>query len=192
MLRPYLGGGAPAGKRRRMGSHCCGSQGTQPIFWPGAGLQIGSNACGVAAGNPLVCCAHPATCSCSCATCWVTTGFVMLESPSCCRMLESPSLLSWRVAERRVPGMGSPEIAHPTQHSLPMGQGSPETTEKTLWGSSPRLELSHSSLNMWVLLRAQRKLVFHLAGSSEPSSYRPLTFAQPWGCREVSMGSLAP
>lgn len=74
--------------------------------------------------------------------------------------------------------MEGPEIAHPRKHSPSMGQGSPETMEKTLWGSSPRLEWSCSSLNMWVLLRAQRKLVFHLAGSSEPSSYRPLTLAQ--------------
>lgn len=80
--------------------------------------------------------------------------------------------------------MGGPEIAHPIQRSPSMRRGSPETMEKTLWGSSPHLEWSCSSLNKWVLLRAQRKLVFHLAGSSEPSSYRPLTFAQPWGCRE--------
>lgn len=85
--------------------------------------------------------------------------------------------------------MRGPEISHPTQHSPSLGQGSPETMEKTLCGSSPRLEWSSSSLNMWVLLRAQRKLVFHLAGSSEPSSYRPLTFAQAWGCRGLSMGS---
>lgn len=45
------------------------------------------------------------------------------------------------------------------------------------------MELSSSSVNMLVLLRAQRKLVFHLAGSSGLPSYLPLACAQAWGAR---------